>query len=131
MINGVVQTLTTRTLPDATEGARGVAETASQAEVDAGTAGTQLMVTPATLKTHLDKQDFTATFPSTSAASTSIAAGTHGLGTGPFIVQCYTVAEGTQVQLDVTVNPSTGAITLATESNQTANSLRVAVMKIR
>ena len=131
LTDGVVQTLTTRTLPDATEGARGVAETASQAEVDAGTAGTQLMVTPATLKTHLDKQDFTATFPSTSAASTSIAAGTHGLGTGPFIVQCYTVAEGTQVQLDVTVNPSTGAITLATESNQTANSLRVAVMKIR
>ena len=131
LTDGVVQTLNTRTLPDATEGARGVAETASQAEVDAGTAGTQLMVTPATLKTHLDKQDFTATFPSSAAASTSIAAGTHGLGTGPFIVQCYVVASGAQVQLDITVNPSNGTITLATESNQTANSLRVVVMKIR
>ena len=129
--DGVIQSMSKRTLPDATEGARGVAETASQAEVDAGTSGTQLMVTPATLKTHLDKQDFTATFPSTAAASTSIAAGTHGLGTGPFIVQCYIVASGAQVQLDVTVNPSTGAITLATESNQTANSLRVAMMKVR
>ena len=129
--DGVIQSMSKRTLPDATEGARGVAETASQAEVDAGTSGTQLMVTPATLKTHLDKQDFTATFPSTAAASTSIAAGTHGLGTGPFIVQCYIVASGAQVQLDITVNPSTGAITLATESNQTANSLRVVVMKIR
>ena len=129
--DGVIQSMSKRTLPDATEGARGVAETATQAEVDAGTSGTQLMVTPATLKTHLDKQDFTATFPSTAAASTSIAAGTHGLGTGPFIVQCYVVATGAQVQLDITVNPSTGAITLATESNQTANSLRVVVMKIR
>ena len=129
--DGVIQSMSKRTLPDATEGARGVAETASQAEVDAGTSGTQLMVTPATLKTHLDKQDFTATFPSTAAASTSIAAGTHGLGTGPFIVQCYVVSTGAQVQLDITVNPSTGAITLATESNQTANSLRVVVMKIR
>lgn len=131
LTDGVVQTLNTRTLPDATEGARGVAETATQAEVDAGTAGTQLMVTPATLKTHLDKEDFTATFPSTAAASTSIVAGTHGLGTGPFIVQCYVVATGAQVQLDITVNPSNGTITLATESNQTANSLRVVVMKIR
>ncbi len=129
--DGVIQSMSKRTLPDATEGARGVAETATQAEVDAGTSGTQLMVTPATLKTHLDKQDFTATFPSTAAASTSIAAGTHGLGTGPFIVQCYVVSTGAQVQLDITVNPSTGAITLATESNQTANSLRVVVMKIR
>ena len=129
--DGVITSMSKRTLPNASPGAVGVAETATQAEVDAGTSGDQLMVTPATLKTHLDKQDFTATFPSTAAASTSITAATHGLGTGPFIVQCYTVAEGTQVQLDVTVNPSTGAITLATESNQTANSLRVAVLKIR
>tara|TARA_R110002020_G_scaffold261749_1_gene476088 strand:+ start:5735 stop:8026 length:2292 start_codon:yes stop_codon:yes gene_type:complete len=129
--DGVIQSMSTRTLPDATKGARGVAETATQAEVDAGTAGDQLMVTPATLKAHVDADSFTATFPSTAAASTSIAAGTHGLGTGPLIVQCYVVATGAQVQLDITVNPSTGAVTLATESNQTANSLRVAMMKVR
>lgn len=129
--DGVIQSMSTRTLPDATKGARGVAETATQAEVDAGTAGDQLFVSPATLKAHVDADSFTATFPSTAAASTSIAAGTHGLGTGPLIVQCYVVATGAQVQLDITVNPSTGAVTLATESNQTANSLRVAMMKVR
>ena len=129
--DGVIQSMSTRTLPNATKTSSGVVETATQAEVNSGTAGDQLMVTPATLKAHVDADSFTATFPSTAAASTSIAAGTHGLGTGPLIVQCYTVAEGTQVQLDVTVNPSTGAVTLATESNQTANSLRVAMMKVR
>jgi hypothetical protein len=129
--DGVIQSMSTRTLPNATKTSSGVAETATQAEVDAGTAGDQLMVTPATLKAHVDADSFTATFPSTAAASTSIAAGTHGLGTGPLIVQCYVVATGAQVQLDITVNPSTGAVTLATESNQTANSLRVAMMKVR
>ena len=128
--DGVIQSMSTRTLPTSSTTNVGVVEMADDTEVTAGTI-TNKAISPATLKTHLDKDDFTATFPSTSAASTVIAAGTHGLGTGPFIVQCYTVAEGTQVQLDVTVNPSTGAITLATESNQTANSLRVAVMKIR
>ena len=128
--DGVIQSMSTRTLPTSSTTNVGVVEMADDTEVTAGTI-TNKAISPATLKTHLDKDDFTATFPSTAAASTVIAAGTHGLGTGPFIVQCYTVAEGTQVQLDVTVNPSTGAITLATESNQTANSLRVAVMKIR
>ncbi len=128
--DGVIQSMSTRTLPTSSTTNVGVVEMADDTEVTAGTI-TNKAISPATLKTHLDKDDFTATFPSTAAASTVIAAGTHGLGTGPFIVQCYTVAEGTQVQLDITVNPSTGAITLATESNQTANSLRVAVMKIR
>jgi len=131
LTDGVVQTLTTRTLPDATKNARGVSETATQAEVDAGTAGDQLFVSPATLKAHIDADSFTATFPSTAVATTSIAAGTHGLGTGPLIVQCYVVADGRQVQLDVTVNPSTGEVTLATTSAQTANTLRVAMMKVR
>lgn len=128
--DGVIQSMSTRTLPTSSTTNVGVVEMADDTEVTAGTI-TNKAISPATLKTHLDKDDFTATFPSTAAASTVIAAGTHGLGTGPFIVQCFTVAEGKQVQLDVTVNPSTGAITLATESNQTANSLRVAVMKIR
>ena len=131
LTDGVVQTLTTRTLPDATKNARGVSETATQAEVDAGTAGDELFVSPATLKAHIDADSFTATFPSTEVVTTTIAAATHGLGTGPLIVQCYVVADGRQVQLDVTVNPSTGAVTLATTSAQTANTLRVAMMKVR
>ena len=131
LTDGVVQTLTTRTLPNATKTSVGVAETATQAEVDAGAAGDQLFVSPATLKAHIDADSFTATFPSTAVATTSIAAGTHGLGTGPLIVQCYVVADGRQVQLDVTVNPSTGEVTLATTSAQTANTLRVAMMKVR
>ena len=131
LTDGVVQTLTTRTLPDATKGARGVSETATQAEVDAGTAGDQLFVSPATLKAHIDKDSFSATFPSSEVVTTTIAAATHGLGTSPLIVQCYVVADGRQVQLDVTVNPSTGAVTLATTSAQTANTLRVAMMKVR
>ena len=131
LTDGVVQTLTTRTLPDATKNARGVSETATQAEVDAGTAGDELFVSPATLKAHIDADSFTATFPSTEVVTTTIAAATHGLGTGPLIVQCYVVADGRQVQLDVTVNPSTGEVTLATTSAQTANTLRVAMMKVR
>jgi hypothetical protein len=131
LTDGVVQTLTTRTLPNATKTSVGVAETATQVEVDAGSAGDQLFVSPATLKAHIDADSYTATFPSTAVATTSIAAGTHGLGTGPLIVQCYVVADGRQVQLDVTVNPSTGAVTLATTSAQTANTLRVAMMKVR
>ena len=131
LTDGVVQTLTTRTLPNATKTSAGVAETATQVEVDAGTAGDQLFVSPATLKAHIDADSFTGTFPSTEVVTTTIAAATHGLGTGPLIVQCYVVADGRQVQLDVTVNPSTGAVTLATTSAQTANSLRVAMMKVR
>ena len=117
-------------IPNATAGAVGVTEIATQAEVDAGT-DTFRYVTPATLASHINADSYTATFPATTAASTSIAAATHGLGTGPLIVQCYVVASGAQVQLDVTVNPSTGAVTLATTSNQTANTLRVAMVKVR
>ena len=131
LTDGVVQTLTTRTLPNATKTSVGVAETATQVEVDAGSAGDQLFVSPATLKAHIDADSYTATFPSTAVATTSIEAVTHGLGTGPLIVQCYVVADGRQVQLDVTVNPSTGEVTLATTSAQTANTLRVAMMKVR
>ena len=103
---------------------------ADDTEVTAGTI-TNKAISPATLATHLDKNSFSATFPSTAAASTSITAGTHGLGTGPLIVQCYVANSGVQVQLDVTVNPTNGTVTLATESSQTANSLRVAMMKVR
>jgi hypothetical protein len=128
--DGVITSMSKRTLPNAATGSVGVTEIATQAEVDAGT-DTFRYVTPATLASHINADSYTATFPATTAASTSIAAATHGLGTGPLIVQCYVVASGAQVQLDVTVNPSTGAVTLATTSNQTANTLRVAMVKVR
>ena len=131
LTDGVVQTLTTRTLPDASVGARGVAETATQGEVDAGTAGAQLMVTPATLKAHIDKQTYTQSFPASSSASTTIGAATHGLGVGPFLIQCYVRATGRQVQLDITVSPTNGNVTLATTSAQATNTLEVVMMKIR
>ena len=47
------------------------------------------------------------------------------------MVQCYVAATGVQAQLDVTVNPSNGTVTLATTSNQSANSLRVVMIKVR
>tara|TARA_B110000444_G_scaffold261376_1_gene313023 strand:+ start:604 stop:2934 length:2331 start_codon:yes stop_codon:yes gene_type:complete len=131
LTDGVVQTLTKRTLPDASVGARGVAETATQAEVDAGTAGAQLMVTPATLKAHIDKQTYTQSFPASSSASTTIGVATHGLGVGPFLIQCYVKATGKQVQLDITVSPTNGNVTLATTSAQATNTLEVVMMKIR
>jgi len=130
LTDGVVQTLTKRTLPNAAVGSVGVTEIATQAEVDTGT-DTFRYVTPATLASHINNDSYTQTFPASTAASTTIAAGTHGLGTGPLVVQCYVAATGVQAQLDVTVNPSNGTVTLATTSNQSANSLRVVMIKVR
>ena len=129
MTDGVIQSHSTRTLPDATEGARGVAETATQTEVDNGTSGAHLMVTPATLKAHLDKQGFAGTYPSSNSTSWSVA---HGLGTADVIVQVYEVSSGATVYVDVVRDTSSPySLTLSTAQTQTANSLRVLVSKVR
>ena len=128
--DGVATSVSVRTLPNAAVGSVGVTEIATQAEVDTGT-DTFRYVTPATLASHINNDSYTQTFPASTAASTTIAAGTHGLGTGPLVVQCYVAATGVQAQLDVTVNPSNGTVTLATTSNQSANSLRVVMIKVR
>lgn len=129
MTDGVIQSHSTRTLPDASTGARGVAETATQAEVDAGSSGAYLMVTPATLKAHLDAQGFAGTYPASNSTSWSVA---HGLGTADVIVQVYEVSSGATVYVDVIRDTSSPySLTLSTAQTQTANSLRVLVSKVR
>ena len=90
-----------------------------------------IAISPATLKAVLDKESYNAPFPATTTNTTTIAAATHSLGTGPFVVQVYKTDTGVQQFLDVTTNLSTGAVTLATTSNQTAGSLTVTMVKIR
>jgi len=130
MTDGVIQSHSTRTLPDATKTSRGVAETATQAEVDAGTTGDHLFVSPATLKAHIDKQSYSATGPASSTNSFSITAATHGLGTGPFIIQTYEESKGLLVHVDVEV-AANGDVGFAWTSNVSSNYLRFNIMKVR
>ncbi len=125
--DGVIQSMSKRTLPDASVGARGVAETATQTEVDDGTAGAQLMVTPATLKTHIDKQSFAGDWPSSNSASQAI---THDLGTTDIMVQVFEKSSGNTVFTGVEGRTTT-AVTITTSGTTTANTLRVLVTKIR
>jgi len=129
MTDGVIQSHSTRTLPDSTYGARGVAETATQTEVDAGTAGQQLFVSPATLKVHLEKRTYVASGPATSTSSFSVSAGTHGLGTGPFITQVYN-AGGYEVKVQTEYNTTSGNVDFSWTNNVTANSLKFILMKV-
>ncbi len=127
LTDGVVTSISTRNLPDASVGARGVAETATQAEVDAGTSGAQLMVTPATLKSHIDAQSYAQDWPSSNASSESV---THSLGTLDVVVQVYEKSTGNTVFCGVERN-ATNQVTITTSGTTTANTLRVLVQKIR
>ena len=127
LTDGVVTSVSIRSLPDATVGARGVAETATQAEVDAGTTGAQLMVTPATLKSHIDAQSYAQDWPSSDASSESV---THSLGTLDVVVQVYEKSTGNTVFCGVERN-ATNQVTITTSGTTTANTLRVLVQKIR
>ena len=127
LTDGVVTSVSIRSLPDASVGARGVAETATQAEVDAGTAGAQLMVTPATLKSHIDAQSYAQDWPSSNASSESV---THNLGTLDVVVQVYEKSSGNTVFCGVERN-ATNQVTITTSGTTTANTLRVLVQKIR
>ena len=130
LTDGVVQTLTTRTLPTTSQTNLGVVEMATLAETNTGTS-TILGISPSTLKGILDKESYNGTFPATTTNTTTIDPATHSLGTGPFVIQVYKTDTGVQQFLDVTTNVSTGAVTLATTSNQTAGSLTVTMVKIR
>ena len=127
--DGVIQSMSKRTLPTSTESAEGVIELATQAEVRAGTV-TDKAVTPATLATSQGESGYTTTFPSGAATSFSIAAGTHKLGTGPLIVQIYDAAKGVQMFMDVEVDPANGDIDLDWTTSASANTYRIAVQKI-
>jgi len=129
MTDGVIQSHSTRTLPDSTTGARGVTEIATQSEVDTGT-DTFRYVTPATLKAHIDKQSYSATGPSGTSSAHTIAASTHGLGTGPFIIQTYEVSKGIIVYMDVEV-AANGDVSFDWTTNASANAYRFNIMKVR
>ena len=128
--DGVITSMSKRTLPTSTTGAVGVVRMATSNEAASG-AEVDIAISPATMKAVLDKESYNVAFPATTTNTTTIAAATHGLGTGPFVVQVYKTNTGVQQFLDVTTNLSTGAVTLATTSNQTAGSLTVAIVKIR
>jgi len=127
--DGVIQSMSKRTLPTSTTTAVGVVRMATGGEAAAG-GEVDIAISPATMAAVLDKDNYSTTFPATTTNITTISAGTHALGTGPLMVQVYT-ALGVQVYLDVNVSPSTGTVTLTTTSNQTANSLRVVMQKVR
>ena len=128
--DGVITGMSKRTLPTTSQTVTGVIQMATGNEAAAGSEA-DLGISPLTLKNVLNKDNYTATFPSSNTNTTTFAAGTHALGTGPFMIQVYSSSTGIQQYLDVTANPSTGAVTLATTSNQTANSLRLVMQKVR
>lgn len=126
--DGVITSMSKRTLPNATTTAVGVTEIATQAEVDAGTDNFRY-VTPLTLKTAVGKQAFSGTYPATSTNSWTITAATHGLGAtqGPFVIQTY--ISGVQVYMDVAI-ASNGTITFTTTNNQAVNAVVCNIMKV-
>jgi trimeric autotransporter adhesin len=129
MTDGVIESFTTRSLPDATTTTKGVTQIATQAEVNAGT-DTFKYVTPATLAASVNSQGYSETFPSITSNTHSVSAATHGLSTGPFIVQIYDATTGVQLYLDNTANPSTGTISLSWTTSVAANTYRVNILKV-
>ncbi|MHA2084025.1 MAG: beta strand repeat-containing protein [Candidatus Thorarchaeota archaeon] len=129
LTDGVVQTLTTRTLPTTSQTNLGVVEMADTNEVTAGTI-TNKAISPATLLASHQEESYSVTFPSTTTNSFSVAAGTHKLGTGPFIIQTYGKG-GDQVFMDVTANPSTGEVDLDWTTNASANDYTLVMSRVR
>ena len=128
MTDGVIQSHSTRTLPDATTLSRGVVETATQAEVNGGVDSFRY-VSPATLKGHLDAQSYSGTFPSSNSATWTVGNSTHGLGSGPFVIQTFD-ADGCQVFIRYCKNDD-GDIAFSCTTAQSANTITVVIMKVR
>jgi len=126
--DGVIQSMSKRTLPNATTTAVGVTEIATQAEVDAGT-DTFRYVTPATLASAQSKRSYTGTYPATNTNTFSIATGVHGLANGPWIIQTYD-PKGGQVFMDVLADQTTGTITFTATSNLGANNITVVMQLV-
>ena len=125
--DGVITSMSKRTLPNATVGAVGVTEIATQTEVDTGT-DTFRYVTPATLASAQSKRSYTGTYPATNTNTFSIATGVHGLANGPWIIQTYD-SKGAQVFMDVLADTTTGTVTFTASNNLGANGITV-VMQI-
>ena len=126
--DGVIQSMSKRTLPNATTGAVGVTEIATQTEVDAGT-DTFRYVTPATLASAQAKRSYTGTYPATNTNTFSIATGVHGLANGPWIIQTYDT-KGNQVFMDVLADTSTGTVTFTASNNLGANGITVVMQLV-
>ena len=125
--DGVIQTMSKRTLPNAATGSVGVTEIATQAEVDAGT-DTFRYVTPATLKSAQSKQSYTGLWPAADASSWTIDPGTHLLGNGPYIIQTYDNDTFNQVFMDVNASTAVGDITFTASNTITAGTIRVNII---
>ena len=126
--DGVIQSMSTRTLPNAATGSVGVTEIATQTEVDTGT-DTFRYVTPATLASAQSKRSYTGTYPATNTNTFSIATGVHGLANGPWIIQTYD-SKGGQVFMDVLADQTTGTVTFTATSNLGANNITVVMQLV-
>ena len=126
--DGVITSMSKRTLPTTSQANLGVVEMATDAEVTTGSSQI-LGISPDTLKTHLDKQSYTGTWPATGTDAWSIPVATHGLSTGPFIIQCFD-STGNILYIQTAINGS-GDISFACTASQTASTITVNIMKVR
>ena len=130
MTDGVIQSHSTRSLPGSDQTTVGVVEMADTTETTAGTS-TTLAISPATLRDAIQRERYTASFPSSnSQTSFSISAGTHKLGTDPLIIQVYE-KNGNQVFMDTNLDPTSGDIELSWTTAVNANQFEVAVKRVR
>ena len=128
LTNGVIQSYTTGNMQTASQTQSGVVEMANVTETAAGTS-TTLAISPATLADSHDRQSYNATFPASAATSFSIAASTHKLGTGPFIIQVYDKS-GNQVFMQTDYNTSSGEVRFNWTTSAGANSYTCVIMKM-
>ena len=127
--DGVITSMSKRTLPNAAIGSVGVTEIATQAEVDAGT-DTFRYVTPATLASAQTKRSYTGLFPSGSGVSTfTVNTATHGLANGPWIIQTYD-SKGVQVYMEVLADITTGDVVFTATNNFGASDIRVVMQLV-
>ena len=130
MTDGVIQSHSTRSLPGSDQTTVGVVEMADTTETTAGTS-TTLAISPATLRDAIQREGYTASFPSSnSQTSFTITAGTHKLGTDPLIIQVYEKS-GNQVFMDTNLDPTSGDIELSWTTAVNANQFEVAVKRVR
>jgi hypothetical protein len=128
LTDGVVETLTTRTLPTTSQTNLGVVEMANSAETGAGTI-TDKAISPATLAQAQSNRSYTGTYPATNTNTFAIANTTHGLANGPWIIQTYDT-KGAQVYMDVLADLSTGTVTFTGSSNLGANGITVVMQLV-
>ena len=126
--DGVITSMSKRTLPNAATGSVGVTEIATQAEVDTGT-DTFRYVTPATLASAQSKQSYTGFWPAANALSFVVQNSDHRLGNGPFIIQTYN-DKGDQLFMDVNFNITNGEVTFTAAKTIAANTIRVVMQVI-